>query len=150
MSSHWTQSLVSLCRQTAAVNGAAHSLQSVCHLHSRLHLETLPSLLAVGIRSCGTFRPIRKHLPTGLRGAMKTLSEGETKAWQSGQLGCLVWCDKQPVLMMLSTHRRVDDMVSIQNDRGPSQPPVVTKPQVVLDYNVGESGVDTVDQLRHY
>jgi hypothetical protein len=80
---------------------------------------------------------------------MKSLSEGETKAWQSGQLGCLVWCDKQPVLM-LSTHHRVDDMVSVQNNRGTSQPPVVIKPQVVhvLDYNVGNCGVDTVDQLR--
>jgi hypothetical protein len=115
------------------------------------NLYTSPALcrhlLAMGIRSCGTFRPNRKHLPDGLRDAMKTLSQGETKAWQSGQLGCLVWCDKQPVLI-LSTHHRVDDMVSIQNNRGPSQPPVVIKPQVVLDYNVGKTGVDTVDQLR--
>jgi hypothetical protein len=80
---------------------------------------------------------------------MKSLSEGETKAWQSGQLGCLVWYDKQPVLM-LSTHHRVDDMVSMQNNRGPSQPPVVIKPQVAIDYNVGKCGVDTVDQLRQY
>lgn len=115
------------------------------------NLYTSPALcrhlLTMGIRSCGTFRANRKHLPAGLKDVMKTLSEGETKAWQSGQLGCLVWCDKQPVLM-LSTHHRVDDMVSIQNDRGPSQPPVIIRPQVVLDYNVGKCGVDTVDQLR--
>ena len=115
------------------------------------NLYTSPALcrhlLKMGIRSCGTFRPNRKHLPAGLKDAMKSLSEGETKAWQSGQLGCLVWCDKQPVLI-LSTHHRVDEMVHIQNDRGPSQPPVITKPQVALDYNVGKTGVDTVDQLR--
>jgi hypothetical protein len=80
---------------------------------------------------------------------MKSLSEGETKAWQSDQLGCLVWCDKQPVLL-LSTHHRVDDMVSMQNNRGPNQPPIVIKPQVAIDYNVGKCGVDTVDQLRQY
>jgi Transposase IS4 len=115
------------------------------------NLYTSPALcrhlLTMGIRSCGTFRPNRKHLPAGVKDAMKTLSEGETKAWQSGQLGCLVWCDKQPVLI-LSTHHRVDDVVSIQQNRGPSQPPVVIKPQVAVDYNVGKTGVDTVDQLR--
>ena len=115
------------------------------------NLYTSPALcrhlLTMGLRSCGTFRPNRSHLPAGLRDAMKSLGEGETKAWQSGQLGCLVWCDKQPVLM-LSTHHRVDDMVSVQNDRGPNQPPIVIRPQVVLDYNVGKCGVDTVDQLR--
>jgi hypothetical protein len=117
------------------------------------NLYTSPALcrhlLTMGIRSCGTFRPNRKHLPPGLKDVMKSLSEGETKAWQSGQLGCLVWYDKQPVLM-LSTHHRVDDMVSMQNNRGPSQPPVVIKPQVAIDYNVGKCGVDTVDQLRQY
>jgi hypothetical protein len=117
------------------------------------NLYTSPALcrhlLKMGIRSCGTFRHNRSHLPSGLVEAMKSLRQDETKAWQSGQLGCLVWCDKQPVLM-LSTHRKVDDMVSIQNNRGPSQPPVVIMPQVAVDYNVGKCGVDTVDQLRQY
>ena len=104
-------------------------------------------LLTMGIHCCGTFRPNRKHLPPGLRDAMKILNPGETKAWQSGQLGCLVWFDRQPVLM-LSTHHKVDEMTAVQQDRGPNQLPVVDKPQVVLDYNVGKTGVDTVDQLR--
>jgi hypothetical protein len=117
------------------------------------NLYTSPALcrdlLTKRVRSCGTFRPNRAGVPAGVRDAMKSLGEGETKAWQSGQLGCLVWCDKGPVLM-LSTHHKVDDMVDVQNDRGPNQPPVVKKPQVVLDYNVGKCGVDTVDQLRQY
>ena len=117
------------------------------------NLYTSPALcrhlLGIGLRSCGTFRPNRSHLPEGLRDAMKTLSTGETKAWQSGQLGCLVWCDKNPVLI-LSTHHKVDDMVSLAQDHGPSQAPFVIKPQVVLDYNVGKCGVDMVDQLRSY
>jgi hypothetical protein len=117
------------------------------------NLYTSPALcrhlLAMGIRSCGTFRSNRKHLPPGLKAAMKLLREGETKAWQSGDLGCLVWFDRQAVLM-LSTHHRVDVLVSVQNDRGPNQPPVILKPQVAVDYNVGKCGVDTVDQLRQY
>jgi hypothetical protein len=117
------------------------------------NLYTSPALcrhlLTIGIRSCGTFRTNRKHLPSGLRDAMKSLSEGETKAWQSGQLGCLVWLDKQPVLM-LSTHHRVDAMATIPQDRGPNHPPTVTKPQVVFDYNNHKSHVDRVDQLRQY
>ena len=115
------------------------------------NLYTTPALcrhlLTIGLRSCGTFRANRSHLPPGLKDAIKEIGEGETKAWQSGQLGCLVWCDKQPV-QMLSTHQQVDVMTSVQTNSGPSQPPVVTKPQVVLDYNVGKCGVDTVDQLR--
>ena len=117
------------------------------------NLYTSPALcrhlLTIGLRSCGTFRPNRRHLPPRVRDAMKTLSSGQVKAWQSGQLGCLVWFDKQPVLI-LSTHHKVDDMLSVAQDRGPSQPPFVMKPQVVLDYNVGKCGVDMVDQLRGY
>jgi hypothetical protein len=117
------------------------------------NLYTSPALcrhlLTIGIRSCGTFRPNRKHLPSDLREAMKGLSEGETRAWQSGQLGCLVWRDKQPVLI-LSTHHKVDDMVTVKQDRGPNHPPTTTKPKVALDYNVHKCHVDTVDQLRQY
>jgi hypothetical protein len=117
------------------------------------NLYTSPSLcrdlLKKGLRSCGTYRANRAGLPAGVKDAIKSLGEGETKAWQSGQLGCLVWRDKGPV-QMLSTHHRVDDMVTFDLDRGPNRPPTVTKPRVVLDYNVGKCGVDTVDQLRQY
>src|SRR6202008_350102 len=51
---------------------------------------------------------------------------------------------------MLSTHHRVDHIVTINQDRGPNHPRTVTKPQVALDYNGGKSHVDTVDQLRQY
>ena len=80
---------------------------------------------------------------------MKGMKEGEVKAWQKGQLGCLVWCDKRPVLM-LSTHHRVDHMTTFEQDRGPNHPSTATKPQIALDYNVHKCHVDTVDQLRQY
>ena len=66
-----------------------------------------------------------------------------------GAGGCLVWHDKHPV-QMLSTHHRVDHMVTRQHDRGPNRPSTVTKPQVVWDYNTHKCHVDTVDQLRQY
>jgi hypothetical protein len=117
------------------------------------NLYTSPALcrhlLTMGIRSCGTARANRRHLPPDLREAMKELRQGETRAWQSGQLGCLVWFDKQPVLM-LSTHHQVDVMVTVEQDHGPDHPITVTKPQISLDYNVHKCHVDTVDQLRQY
>jgi Transposase IS4 len=131
----------------------------VDHWKSKQHilyfdnLYTSPALcdhlLRIGFRSCGTFRPNRSGLPRHLGDAMKELQEGQMKAWQREDLGCIVWRDKKPVLM-LSTHHKVDDMVTFEQDRGPNRPTSVTKPQVVLDYNVGKCGVDTVDQLRQY
>ena len=117
------------------------------------NLYTSPALcrhlLRIGLRSCGTVRPNRRGLPPKVKENMKALTEGETRAWQSGQLGCLAWCDKRPVLM-LSTHCRVDDMATIAQDRGPNHPSTVTKPKVALDYNLHKCHVDTVDQLRQY
>jgi hypothetical protein len=106
-------------------------------------------LLRVGLRSCGTVRSNRTGLPPNLKAIAKGLGPGETKAWQKGQLGCLAWCDKGPVLM-LSTYHRVDHMITFEQDRGPNRPRTATKPQVVLDYNVHKCHVDTVDQLRQY
>jgi hypothetical protein len=81
---------------------------------------------------------------------MRSLEDGQTVAWQSGDLGCLAWRDNKSTVLMLSTHRRVDTMASVEQQRGLNQPSAVTKPQVVLDYNVHKCHVDTVDQLRQY
>jgi Transposase IS4 len=106
-------------------------------------------LLNIGIRSCGTTRPNRATLPPQIKKTMKSLEQDETKAWQRGQLGLLAWCDKKPILM-LSTHHRVDDMVTVAQNLGPNHPPTVTKPTVSVDYNHHKCHVDTVDQLRQY
>jgi hypothetical protein len=115
------------------------------------NLYTSPALCehlrSHGLLSCGTARPNRRGLPPNLKATMKTLQPGEVKAWQKGQLGCLAWCDKRPVLM-LSTHHKVDHMTTFKQDRGPNRPSTVTKPQVALDYNVHKCHVDTADQLK--
>ena len=58
------------------------------------NLYTSPALcrhlLRIGIRSCGTARANRKGLPSSIKEVMKSLHTGEYRAWQSGQLGCLV------------------------------------------------------------
>ena len=41
-------------------------------------------------------------------------------------------------------------MSTIPQNHGPNHPPTVTKPHVVLDYNIHKCHVDTVDQLRQY
>ena len=117
------------------------------------NLYTSPALcrhlLTIGLRSCGTVRTNRRHLPPDLKDSMKRLQRGEMKVWQSGQLGCLLWYDRQPVVM-LSTHHRVDVMVTLEKNRGPNHPPTITTPKVSVDYNFHKCHVDTVDQLRQY
>ena len=58
------------------------------------NLYTSPALcdhlLRLRILSCGTCRPNRRGLPTDLPEAKKHLAKGEMKAWQRGQLGCLL------------------------------------------------------------
>jgi hypothetical protein len=121
------------------------------------NLYTSPALCRhlhrVGIRACGTVRTNRAGLPLKskpLKAVMRSLEDGQTVSWQSGDLGCLAWRDNKSTVLILSTHRRVDTMASVEQQRGPNQPSTVTKPQVVLDYNVHKCHVDTVDQLRQY
>jgi hypothetical protein len=121
------------------------------------NLYTSPALCRhlerVGIRSCGTVRLNRAGLPCkakAMRAEMKALEESQTKAWQKGNLGCLAWRDNKSTVLILSTHRKVDDMATVDQQRGPNHPSTVTKPQVVVDYNQHKCHVDTVDQLRQY
>jgi hypothetical protein len=103
-------------------------------------------LFKEGIRCCGTTRTNRKGLPSGVGG----LEKGQTAVWQSGVLGCRAFREKQKVVCMLSTHCKVDDMVTIPQQRDDNLPSSITKPLVVHDYNLHKSHVDRVDQLRSY
>ena len=145
---------------TSAQGVIHHTVVNLVTRWSREHrilffdnLYTSPALcrhlLSIGIYSCGTVRPNRKGLPSNFKQVIKSLGKGEYRAWQSGQLGCLVWYDRQPVLM-LSTHHIIDDMVTAPQDRGPNHPTTVLRPKVSIDYNLHKCHVDTVDQLRQY
>ena len=114
------------------------------------NLYTSPALcdelLQMGIRSCGTCRSNRRKMPPNSSAVKDTLAKGEMRAWQRGQLGCLVWHDSKPVTF-LSTHLRVDRTTTIPsvNDRL-----AITRPTVAVDYNFNKGHVDQVDQLRSY
>jgi hypothetical protein len=114
------------------------------------NLYTSPALcddlVRMGIRSCGTCRPNRKHLPPDRRDVMKQLAKGEFKSWHRGQLGCLAWYSSKPILM-LSTHHQVDQFITVRHgDHRPDE----SKPQVAVDYNYNKGHVDAIDQVRQY
>jgi hypothetical protein len=114
------------------------------------NLYTSPALcdhlLQIGIRSCGTCRSNRAGLPSNISKIKTSLPKGEMMSWQRGQLGCLMWNDKRPVLF-LSTHRRVDNLITTTPINGR---PSITRPAVAMDYNFNKGHVDMVDQLRSY
>ena len=114
------------------------------------NLYTSPALcdrlLQMRVRSCGTCRPNRTGLPPDLKEVRKSLPKDEMKAWQRGQLGCLVWHDSKAVTF-LSTHLRVDRLTPIPPLHGR---PATTRPTVAVDYNLNKGHVDQVDQLRAY
>jgi Transposase IS4 len=100
-----------------------------------------------GLYSCGTCRTNRVGLPPTAKHDMEQLDKGEMKAWRRGDLQCLAWHDSKPILF-LSTHHKVDKVVTLEGKRGPRPRPGVTKPQIVHEYNQHKCHVDTVDQLR--
>ena len=103
-------------------------------------------LLQMKIRSCGTCRSNRRGLPSDISKVKSALPKGEMRSWQRGQLGCLIWHDKKPVIF-LGTHQRVDSLTTIPSV---DDSPAVTRPTVAVDYNFNKGHVDQVDQLRSY
>ena len=99
------------------------------------NLYTSPALLdhvlQLKIRSCGTCRPNRRGLPSRVKQVRSSLPKGEMKAWQRGQLGCLLWNDSEPVLFLI-THVRPDRLTPLE-----SSPHRLAShhPTVAVDYN---------------
>ena len=114
------------------------------------NLYTSPALcddlLQIKIRSCGTCRASRKGLSPNIKKHKDSLLKGERKAWQRGQLGCLLWNDARPVLF-LTTHLRPDRDTPLTPSPGH---PAISRPTVDVDYNNNKGHVDQVDQLRSY
>ncbi|XP_069982319.1 piggyBac transposable element-derived protein 4-like [Penaeus vannamei] len=87
----------------------------------------------------GTVRLNRKFMPKDLKVSARGDVDYRTSA--TGMLA-LSWMDRKKVHMLSTIHGQ--DMVDLPpNRRGI----VRTKPQVVVDYNVGMKGVDLADQL---
>ncbi|ROT63952.1 putative piggyBac transposable element-derived protein 4-like [Penaeus vannamei] len=87
----------------------------------------------------GTVRLNRKFMPKDLKVSARGDVDFRTSA--TGMLA-MSWMDRKPVHMLSTIHG--PDMVDLPpNRRGI----VRTKPQAVVDYNVGKKGVDLADQL---
>ena len=103
-------------------------------------------LLREKTRSCGTCRPNRSGLPSAIKQTRARLPKGEMRAWQRGQLGCLMWHDAKPVLF-LTTHLRPDRVTPLEPSPGH---PATSRPTAAVDYNYNKGHVDQVDQVRSY
>ena len=103
-------------------------------------------LLREKTRSCGTCRPNRSGLPPAIKQTRARLPKGEMRAWQRGQLGCLMWHDAKPVLF-LTTHLRPDRVTPLEPSPGH---PATSRPTAAVDYNYNKGHVDQVDQVRSY
>ena len=78
------------------------------------------------------------------------MEKGQIAVWQSGVVGCRAFREKQKVVCILTTHCKVDDVITIPQQHGDNLTTSVTKPKVVHEYNLHKSHVDRVDQLRSY
>lgn len=84
----------------------------------------------------GTLKVNRKDVPKGLQ---RKLNKGELIGYQRGKVAVMKWRDKKDVALLSTLHDLTKVDVQKRNK-------VVSKPQVVIDYNDTMGGVDRVDQ----
>lgn len=100
-------------------------------------------LLSRSTNLVGALRSNRKHNPQDV--VKYKLKKGEIIPQKSNTaLLVLKWKDKRDVLMLSIKHE--DNVQHIQNRMGP----VISKPEVVLDYNRGKGLVDVSDLMALY
>lgn len=99
-------------------------------------------LLANETHLVGTLRKNRKHIPKSV--VHKKLKRGEYIAKESEDgITVMKWRDKRDVLV-LSTKHTVRFHNITKNGR------VISKPQIIIDYNKGKGAVDLSDQMTSY
>lgn len=100
-------------------------------------------LLSRSTNLVGTLRSNRKHNPQDV--IKKKLKKGETVA-QVSNTGIMVlkWKDKRDVLMLSTKHN--DNLMHVENKFGK----IISKPEVVLDYNNWKGLVDLCDLRSSY
>ncbi|XP_023244129.1 piggyBac transposable element-derived protein 4-like [Centruroides sculpturatus] len=111
------------------------------YFYSSPHLADY--LVTVQTDFFGTVRVNRHQVPAEIQN--KKLKKGETVAMQRGKVMIMKWQHKRAVTLLSTVHNPV--MVSKKTPAGR----IITKPQVVVDYNDTMGGVDLLDQhLRDY
>ena len=124
------------------------------HKHFRLFCDNyfsspllFDTLLTHGIYACGTVRSDRRGFPNGLKGL--SLTRGEYRAQQRGQLTAVTWQDKRQVTV-LSTITDTDSTVTVSRKEKDGTRTELQCPAAIAIYNENMAGVDRGDQMRSY
>ncbi|XP_046969102.1 piggyBac transposable element-derived protein 4-like [Vanessa cardui] len=90
----------------------------------------------------GTLRKNRKHLPKSV--VQKKLKKGEYIAKESEDgITVMKWRDKREVLVLSTKH-------SVRFHNVTKRGRIISKPQIIIDYNKGKGAVDLSDQMTSY
>ena len=103
-------------------------------------------LLANGVYSIGTFRPVRKFFPEQFRLKDK-MTRGESKIVQCGNLTAVRWFDNRDVFVASTISQPSISTVRRQSGQDKA---ILICPLSVVEYNKYMSGVDLSDQFRSY
>lgn len=87
----------------------------------------------------------RKGLPQDMK--TQKLKKGELVFWRKQHLLAIKWRSTRDVYCLSTKHQATASDVSIRARGGREE---VTKPDVIIDYNMNKTGVDRVDQLSSY
>lgn len=91
---------------------------------------------------CGTLRSNRKGNPSEV--ILAKLKKGELAFQSCDDITVCKWKDKRDVLVITNKHNV--EMVNVRNQNGK----ISSKPNIVVDYNLGMSGIDRGDQMVSY
>ena len=100
-----------------------------------------------GLGACGTLRPNRRGVPSGIK---EKVRRGERKVFKlDNSMLAIKWMNKRPVIMLTTIHS--DDVISTERSkRAEGGREEVEKPVVVDKYNKFMGGVDRADQFLSY
>lgn len=107
-----------------------------------------------GIYACGTFRPNRKGVPSGLKvknlPKMTPVEKGYNKVYSKDEMVACVWKDKKKIVFLLSTFhipRFGDGSLPTVKRRVGHEKIDVQCPPCLFDYVAYMRGVDRGDQM---
>lgn len=107
------------------------------------------NLLTDNIKSCGTVRANRKHLPKNIP-TDKSMKRGDIYTASSGGISFIKWMDNKAVHMLTNFISPVPTANVTRRQSGSADRLVVKCPDVIKRYNKYMGGVDLMDQKKVY